>query len=1334
MFFDSQESDSIHDFSIDGQKFKVYELDTIETISDRVAVEQQTLPEYIKLTGKDKDKKVINLVKKIKNYHSHQLEKFYEDFKEYFPQLQFNTFAHLWYLYSLKNGKKMDPYIELTLQDYLKIHSYSLYKLETESSSFENNINKKLKLLNENVEENLKEFKILLKQQPIHSTPIEILRVKTEMTFEVDYDIYELFNYMKMSRDIPFAVIGSYYKIMEGFIPTDKWSYSTERLEGDFGDKRDVLYIKTLNVKNEPQINFTKTDPNLYSTISIYFETPQEESKRLRNKMEDEMYELEKELKNKKKKEDKDVIIRRKKKGEESKSNSDILTDRKKKKKEEKEEEEKLINEERRERELKLIEIESKITRKSKVYMRLDSPINPDLSEKNLIERILNSFPSKITILSSKQVQIKGEFLIPDFYLERPLFLDQIMNSKIFYKRTFIDERNKIQKEKGGVYLYFSSNNSDNEDKYISISMTEQVVEKTNLKIISMDNLLRPETPYLKIRITNISNEIEAEKFKNIFTRLLSLYNSNKDKIKEKYEEYIPNISTILDDLRNDIEMKRRRSDRTKEMLKDINPDQFISGYSRWLCPTKRAPRIVGIKDPDNDEEPDDIRKMQDDDGIQVMLFPKNKEEDRKQYKQYYYACDHHNKGGSNNPIYPALRLNALSNSDKYPIVPCCYTKDHRSKEKSKSILRMYYEDDKTFSDFKDIIKKEEPDGENHIYKTNKILPPKRMGELIGDVNSYFKSIDNINTYFRQGVTRSTNSVIECLLIYTEGKEFENFSKNEKHKRVKLVREELSNISNSDIYQQMIIYSHNPESLSSYLKDENKYFDPKLFTRLLENYFKCKLFIFSQNNQYPFGILSCPYHLKEYVTIDTNPSYPIIFLYEHIGSELDNTEYPQCEIIVRVDSKSKTKISFDSKYDIVKRTKEIFNEMYFTKEEDKNIIISFHTPLVGQGIDFYGKCRFLSFSDGVCILTNPLPPLNLPLKYKYKTTTKKLAEHFIKREEANKIKNHIVSGKLVGFEAQRGYVKFYIPIDGEDTQLENEVHISTPSFLYEKSEMDNYNNLNRLARYLQEYTLYLFSLYCKKTKIENESIASILMDFAKKNIEIDPSFIYSKVPRLFSLHTGVLRDEKLIVHNKLILKKLIYTLRIQIRNNKERVINYSEYKYIQRYYENIKDFDQSESQLIIYGQHALIKWIESNKIIYPLYDSIQHRGTTLLSELLKHDHSKPFIVCFFSKWDKSSQNLKNRIVFPAGVKVDGKIKKKDLITEYGNKFNFLYIDIDTNRELTSNYNVSSIPFIIFIKILNGIEKEIHRINCGYNTNENVKLIKSEILSILLSEE
>ena len=68
----------------------------------------------------------------------------------------------------------------------------------SEFESFYSTLKIRMESLNKKVKQSLKDFKEFSSYEGIPSTPLEVVRVKTELLFEVEYDIYELFNYMKM--------------------------------------------------------------------------------------------------------------------------------------------------------------------------------------------------------------------------------------------------------------------------------------------------------------------------------------------------------------------------------------------------------------------------------------------------------------------------------------------------------------------------------------------------------------------------------------------------------------------------------------------------------------------------------------------------------------------------------------------------------------------------------------------------------------------------------------------------------------------------------------------------------------------------------------------------------------------------------------------------------------------------------------------------------------------------------------------------------------------------------------------------------------------------------
>lgn len=1320
---------------LNGENFVKRDLDSLLTIKERIAL-PVLLPEYIKLfsdknfeneitsiTDVNEDMyslSILGIYNKYTNEYKtkNDMEGALKELNNYFPEMSIEDFFNTWYYFVLMDAIDRNPFLDVTTHEFIKKHKLrEIYSID----EFKKKYTERIKQLTLKVHKDNEQFSFFDKQKLFHTTPVEIIKIKTEVEFEVNYDIYELFNNLKMSVDIPYAVIENYYKILDEFKPPERWTYIKENVESDFTEKNDVLYIKVLNKKNT---DFTKqVEPDFYTTVSIYFESPKQEKLRKRlerlRKEEKDIKKREKEIEEGLKKKEKKTFVRR----------GQNVKDIEQKQKEEDDKNRKKLLDERKELEQRKKNMyfhldkndDDPILNICKVYMRLESDVHPDLNEQDLIQRIFNSFPTRIENFTKKQIQIKAEFLIPDFYLDKYLFLDVVMNNKLFYNNCFVDERLQIGKlegegvKKGGVYMHYALGSDDPENKHITVSMTEQVVEKTNLKIIKLDPLLKVDTNYLKVRITKAKDYEEAVKFQQLFSKYITIYNDLKKSLIDKYSKYIDDFTDFLQQTKTDLEQKRKKSQRKNMMLKDYEPDLFVSGYTR-SCPQPRLPRIV-----DEDE-----KKKLESEGKYVMLYPKNNIELGKEYKQFYYACDHNKP----NP-YPSLKINKLLNKDSYPIVPCCYNVDYRNKPKSKSLWRLYYENDKNFSDFSD-FKVENDEDETHIYSTNKILPPRRLGYLIKDLDTFFKSIDIHNNYFRMGVSRSVDSIIECLLLLKDP-EVEILPQDEKDDLMTQTRLSLLDLlDKTHGHQQTVLFSRDIELIKSYLLDNNKYLDPKLFISFLEEFFNVNIYIFSQNEDHPFGFLNCPFNINEYLKWkDSKKKNNSVFIYEHTGNDFSNNIYPQCELIIRMDEKGKKDISFPFDFEVSKRINTIFDMMYRNEPDRQDDKFNLVNKVLSQGIDYNGKCRFLQFKE-LCVYTNPLPPLSVPLGYKYEPVNLNVILKFLHSEGIEGYEKHIVDNKCVGIQSGKDNILFYIPVIPFTVEnMNRDTYLLSPILSNksdQKSILNSYNNFERLSRYIIEYTLYFFSIDYHKYKPNNPISVKYFKEFIDRNIEIDPTFSYGKIPRIFSSTCeGIIKNNKIIVPNEKVINKLIYNLRLHLRNNYNEVINYKEYKYIKHYYKNIKDFEQIPNQVIIYGQDALHKWVSSKSVDYTLNDKVKVLDYSLYDELLNKDNGLPFIVIFMAPWHKPSMSLissidSDKVVFGKTI--------PSMFNRYGSKFNFIYVDIDKNKNLTELYNVSNIPFIYFLKIEDNKLITLDRIIGKDSTYENLRLLSKSINNIL----
>ncbi len=908
----------------------------------------------------------------------------------------------------------------------------------------------------------------------------------------------------------------------------------------------------------------------------------------------------------------------------------------------------------------------------SKVFMRLESIITKDLNEELLIKRILDMFPTEILNWTSQQVSVNCEFLVPDFRIEYPILLDLITNNPVYSQVVAIDEHSRIQNPDYGIPLAFINTNT-------IFNMDSGVVNPSNQKLINKDDKLKPNTYYIQVYIANSKNVFEVERFKLIFCRLLTLYNFERKNVIKKYNEYM-DFDEYLNKSKSEEDVAKRLI-KKKKLLKDVDANLFLPNYAR-MC--QHPPQIIS-EFFEEDDEPENVTKLKDE-GTQVAVFPKTSLEG----KQYYFACTK-----SKRYKYISLTENKLENRDKFPIIPCCLTTD-QSKRKNTN-FRKYYDGDDTLSEFIPV----EKTIKGGVIISDNILDEGRLGELPHDVKTFFNVIDSTNTYLRKGIKRSTDSILNCLSVATKQKVVS---------RQKLI--EFMEDNDINLFQEMSDY--NIEMIKQDLLNNDKYIDPKLYINLLQKYFKCYIYIFVRNEVYPNGVLSCPYHHQYYLQQPINKTYPVILIYEHFGVKTDNAKYPQCELITQ------KKDTFNQETELIQRIKYTFNEMYEgIKDDIIDISKIVKSKVVGIGLDYYGKTRFLTVKNNkntpITILTNPLPNIDLPITSKYESVDDKLAKQLLEFEKCEYYPVEL-NNYIIGYKTPTFYIPIK-PIKSSSSSLYHSSLIYSP--VNNDSELSEFLQLDKLSRILTEYMLYLFSIYYyegKQSYEEREIDQYFIYDFVKSNIIINKSFKYGPITRVFSLESNVLKNKKLVVHSELVLKKLVYVLQLRLRDNKNEVVNYSDYKYIQNYYNDIRDFKRKNTENIIYGQPALIKWIDDKRNNYKLFNNIRPQLERFEKEILNKANANEGIVVllFTANWSKSSKMMENRI-----FDIFGKKKKyTDLSVKYPN-IKFIYINVDTNKELVYRLKITTVPYFIILQ-----DEEIkEKIKGSDNVVENSKRLE-----------
>ena len=412
------------------------------------------------------------------------------------------------------------------------------------------------------------------------------------------------------------------------------------------------------------------------------------------------------------------------------------------------------------------------------------------------------------------------------------------------------------------------------------------------------------------------------------------------------------------------------------------------------------------------------------------------------------------------------------------------------------------------------------------------------------------------------------------------------------------------------------MYDYTIEEIQTMLSDPQQYLDPKLFVKLLEFKFKCNIFTFRAENE--AGEIIIPRHVKNYITLK-NRQGPIICVLEHYGSkEVDMAEYPQCELIIVWNKLNPRQVEYsfsleDAVGDGIVKVFNSMNKSYSLNFPGSNLNAPINWGNFGitqQCIDTYGKCRMIYINheeEEISVFVSPIPPL--PVKERlsvdiYKTqinTAQKILSKFgVEKSSLGQVVYKGVTQELYG---KVGDITISIPVSNGEKSVKGYKITTTPSYINisdnSQSVLSIYNRHMKYARYLIEYTYWLFSKFIIPqlknkgiTTTDQESIyihitnniITYLEEFVNNYVELKEDVVYNNIPSEFITNGGFMKNGKLVLQDMETLQRLIYTLKLGLENRPMRIVSYSEkYTYIPNYYESLTDFDTVPNQIIFTG-------------------------------------------------------------------------------------------------------------------------------------------------------
>ena len=830
----------------------------------------------------------------------------------------------------------------------------------------------------------------------------------------------------------------------------------------------------------------------------------------------------------------------------------------------------------------------------------------------NIVKNVIKNF--EVSYGEVKSIDLNGYYIINNFKsffksnipLNKNIFTDMIMNNTLFSKYMTVNESDKTDKTK--FYIAFKS------DKIGNITF--------QLSLVNIEDL--------RISILNCADLNKVKLFQNIFSKFLFIYSENYDEINEFYKKYLSKkeYDIIFSAQKEDIEnIEEEKIKQTK--LKYLAPEIFIKNYSS--CGHK--PKILKTE-----EEYNAVLE----EGNSVMIFPKNlssieykklQKEGKKPFKfdiknRYKFVCD------DEVYKYPGLLLN------KNKLLPCCYKIDQLNR-KSKSEYLSYFdivtkknkkkfnfydenEDDDLGDEEEDMVVEEKEDIEDileenkkqqNIITTDRILNNNIFGLLPKMINDFLSNEKYI--LYRKGCKRGKSSFIQCVIDAIEQSQLIDINKitDENERKEKL--NDIIHIEDYDDVRSELIdliplckqecYSMTIEEIYNIIENENIYFDPRMFIRLLEYKYDINIFIFRKDKDMENLIL--PYHAKQYYKM--REMKKCILIFEHFGTMRSYAKYPQCELIFTENKDDKTKTYvFEYTSDISKKVRQLYDKMdniIYYKDNKKVIRYSNgklwfnNNEIVSQVCDNYGKTRCLILKmknrDNISLyINNPIPPLPVEII----SYNESLQYNLDNEDDISNIMNNLniknikkIQNVIIG--AIEPY-NLYMIINNKEENL-----------------IESYNKYQKISRCVLEHLYYLYSIFINDDEAKNIDYNNLITfsnfnKFIEKYIEKDEDFSYGIVPNKLSLdNEGIIKDGKLIVKSDETLKRLIYSLKLKVIRDYESILSYHTLESMNNYYLDINDFDTYDTQLIFKGHEFISNWLnnfKNDQNLYILYNKV----------------------------------------------------------------------------------------------------------------------------------
>lgn len=878
--------------------------------------------------------------------------------------------------------------------------------------------------------------------------------------------------------------------------------------------------------------------------------------------------------------------------------------------------------------------------------------VHKNLKDNSSVDKLLASIISAIPMLdnipyTTETFTVNGKFFFPKFSFNKYIISDLIMNDDLFSK-FYIDESKKTSKNKSGMHMYFQDG-----DDFVSFIMTVKKVDKfdADIKELKDRTKFRENSLYIRVKIVSARNEEHVQKFQNILSKMLSIYTEKKPEIVSQYKIYIPSF----DDNENiDVEENEEQEEKkpyVKSKRKSVKNEE-VNIYKKGVNVRECGHAPITL----NENEISQINNGKFN-GYQVMKFPVHGETE-----EMYYVCSNHEQH-----IFPGIKE---TDQNEIGFSPCCYLKNHLDNKVSK--YNMYVAGDEKVKVLK----------QNELIKTKKTVAYNQFGKIPSNVESMFKMIDKTNiSYIRKGVDKSESSFLNCVMEALNILNIQSYKNNEVQRRRLVSGERSRLLSDPNILSSCMqeLYDKNIVRMQEIIRNISFYLEPYLFCHLLEVKYDCNIYVFRRIGNDDDAYLMIPHH-KEYYYKRKNTDKNI-FIYEHKGAELESDEM-QCELIVSFNDQSagnnNTEYEFRYNSNIVQGVSDVFNNMQLSYcDREKLEPVQFpKLNILSQALDSYGKTRVINISykeKNISIFTSPLEPFKVPISNDMNKVELKYALRFFKDIGVFLTGQLVLNGNTKEIQGKYGSVQMSIPVvyDGVVSDLPLSRSNVSIADMSEGSVLEEYNRNKKISKYISEYFLWLYSSYLKENTLDVND--NNIQDFVEQKTIIVENFRYSISSKKFSVdEQGMFRDRKMVMLSEDMMKRLVYILRLSIVRYGDKLKNYCDKNFIDKYYEDISDFVQYPFQNIIKGRNNFEYLVNDMKDRYEVSDTVRSDMLTF-PYFFKNDDIDANIylaqntdtiekAIYISKiWEERRVNLGDEFEFEEGYE---RVNYKYVLCEY----------------------------------------------------------------------